>query len=58
MEENWLFRQTVQDPILREKVELASRKIGRGSPYAHRTQLISHNPTSVSSGMSNIVCWE
>jgi hypothetical protein len=49
---------TKQDPTPPENAEFFAKKIGPTSPYTHRTDSISHHPTSFSSDISNIVCRE
>jgi hypothetical protein len=51
-----LFMLTTQDSTPPENAEPFAKKIGSVSPYTHRTHLISHHPTSFSSGISTIVC--
>jgi hypothetical protein len=56
MEGDLLFMMTTQDSTPPENTELLAKKIGSASPYTHRTDLISHHPTSFSSDISNTVC--
>jgi hypothetical protein len=53
-----LFTLTTQGPTWPEKAELFAKKIGSASPYTHRAYLILRHPSSVSSGISNILCRE
>jgi hypothetical protein len=53
-----LFMLTTQGPTPPENTEFFAQTIGSASPYTHRAHLISHDPTSFSSDISNTVCRE
>jgi hypothetical protein len=58
MEADPFFMLTTQDRTSPENSDLFAKKVCSASPYAQRTHLISHHPTSLSSDISNIVCGE